>query len=65
MKDRYHYVGIAAATMADTSAERWDVFIGELGSRGAANLLAAIERARPAIEHDRLDRTPTPPPPAT
>ncbi len=60
MKDPYHYVKIAAATMADANPERWDVFIGLLGARGASRLLAAIEHARPTIEHDRASRGPDP-----
>ncbi len=56
MRDPYHHIGRAAAMMADANPERWDVFIGLLGSRGAANLLAAIERSRPVIEHDRASR---------
>ena len=46
---------LAAATMAEAGPERWDIFIGLLSGRGASNLLDALARARPLIEHHRRE----------
>ena len=47
---KYH-TALAADVMAKASPDRWDEFIGLLGGDAASNLLDAIERNRPTIEH--------------
>jgi muramoyltetrapeptide carboxypeptidase LdcA involved in peptidoglycan recycling len=46
-------VRLGAHLMAGATEDEWSRFIGLLGGDGAARLLAAIDKARPAIDRHK------------